>query len=103
MKKDKFPKQPNRQQVYSIYKDLEIPINDATDFYVSDIFKYLPHEITYEGLRGDLSVTPYDIAYWSIDGIWKHQLVYCAPINDGEDVYDAFIKMGKFLKENNLM
>jgi len=103
MKKDKFPNEPNRQQRYDIYKYLDIPIEEAINIHMSDIFKYLPHEITYDGLRGDLSITPYDIAYWSIDGIWQHKLVYCAPINDGEDVFDAFIKMGKFLKENNLM
>lgn len=70
---------------------------------VSDIFKYLPYSIVYNGHRGDLCVSTVDIAYFSIDGDWKHVLVHHEPIPIGGDVYDAFYNMVIWLKENNLM
>lgn len=72
-------------------------------YFISDIFKYLPHSIIYNGHRGDLCVSVVDIAYFSIDSDWKHILVHHEPIPIGGDVYDAFIAMIKWLKENNLM
>lgn len=69
----------------------------------SSIFKYLPHSIVYNGHRGDLCVTPVDIAYFSVSGEWKHVLVHYEPIPLDGDIYDAFYNMIVWLKENNLM
>ena len=68
-----------------------------------DIFKYLPSSITYDGHRGDLSVTVVDIAYFSIGGDWKHILVHHELIPIDGDIYNAFYNMIVWLKENNLM
>lgn len=70
---------------------------------IGDIFKYLPHSITYNGHRGDLCITPMDISYFSVGGGWEHILVHFEPIPLNGTIYDAFYKMAKWLKENNLM
>lgn len=70
---------------------------------MSDIFRCLPHSITYNGHRGDLSVSCVDIAYFSVNNEWKHVLVHHEPIPNKGDIYNAFCNMIKWLKENNLM
>ena len=72
-------------------------------FNLRDIFKYLPEQITYNGHRGDLAVTPMDISYFSIGGGWEHILVHFENIPVGGNIYDAFYKMLVWLKENNLL
>lgn len=70
---------------------------------VGDIFKYLPHSISYNGHRGDLSVSTVDIAYFSVGADWKHIIVHFEPIPIGGSIYDAFYNMVIWLKENNLL
>ncbi len=70
---------------------------------VGDIFNILPHEIIYNGHRGDLAITTQDISYFSIGGSWEHILVHFEPIPIGGDIFDAFINMLKWLKDNNLL
>ena len=74
-----------------------------SSYKIGDIFKYLPHSITYNEHRGDLSVSPVDIAYFSVGGDWKHILVHHEPIPLDGDIYNAFYNMVIWLKENNLM
>lgn len=73
------------------------------EYNVTDIFNILPHSITYNGHRGDLCVSVVDIAYFSIDGDWRHVLVHHEPIPIDGDIYDAFYNMIVWLKNNNLM
>ena len=70
---------------------------------MSDIFNLLPNSITYNGKRGDLCITPVDIAYFSVGGGWEHILVHFEAINYNEDIYDVFLNMINWLKENNLL
>lgn len=104
--KDKFPLSTISKNAYDNRADI---INELLNvkfkgvYQVGDIFTYLPSSITYNGHRGDLCVSVVDIAYFSIDSDWKHILVHHEPIPIGGDVYDAFIAMIKWLKENNLM
>ena len=70
---------------------------------VGDIFNILPMEITYNGKRGDLAITSQDISYFSVGGNWEHFLVHFEAIPVGGDIFDAFYKMIKWLKENKLM
>ena len=100
--KEKFPKFSNPEQSSIIYNALNLKGSNSS-FTVGDIFNILPASITFDGHRGDLSVTSVDIAYFSIDGDWKHVLVHHEPIPIGGDIYDAFFNMVVWLKENNLM
>ena len=107
---NKFPRFASKEQTIKILsiinnEDLSklsdrISINNIT---IGDIFNYLPHSITYNGHRGDLSISVVDIAYFSVGGGWEHVLVHFEDIPIGGDVFDAFIKMLEWLKENNLL
>ena len=105
--KEKFPSWSTMNQASKIYELLNPNSKDIDDvphaYTISDIFRYLPYSITYNGHRGDLCVSTVDIAYFSIDGEWKHVLVHHEPIPIGGDIFDAFIAMLRWLKENNLM
>lgn len=100
--KEKFPEVSTIEQGYVLCNDLQIkPLRGR--YSISDIFLALPHSITYNGHRGDLCISTVDIAYFSIDGDWNHVLVHYEPIPNGGDVFDAFIAMARWLKENNLI
>jgi len=103
--KEKFPLSTISENVYDNRTDIINELLNVNNkvYQVGDIFKYLPHSITYDSHRGDLCVSTVDIAYFSIDGDWKHVLVHHEPIPIGGDIYDAFISMIKWLKENKLM
>lgn len=101
--KEKFPYSSSIKQGQKITEILNLDLSIDHSFDISDIFKYLPHSITFNGHRGDLCVSTVDIAYFSIDSDWEHILVHHEPIPIGGDVYDAFIAMIKWLQENNLM
>lgn len=103
----KFPSWSSMNQAAKIYKILNPEANDIDDmpkaYTVSDIFNLLPESITYKNIRGDLSVTPFDITYFSLDSDWKMNLVYSQQIPINGDIYDAFYNIIVWLKENNLM
>ena len=103
--KNKFPLSTISKNVYDNRADIinELLNVENNVYQVGDIFTYLPHSITYNGHLGDIYVSAVDIAYFSIDGDWKHVLVHHEPIPLNGDVYDAFIAMIKWLKENDLM
>lgn len=106
--KDKFPGFCSIKQANKIYelltdKQREIGIGLPVAYNISDIFKYLPHQIIYNDHRGDLSISVCDIAYFSVGGGWEHVLVHFEDIPIGGDIFDAFIKMLEWLKENNLL
>lgn len=106
MIKEKFPDTCSLEQAKKIKKILGNPFREddnITWFNLTFLFQILPHEITYDGHRGDLAVTPQDIAYFSIGEGWKHILVHHEDIPVGGNIYDAFIDMLKWLKENNLL
>ena len=102
-----FPSWSMMHQASKIYWELNPNAKDIDDmphaYTLSDIFNLLPNSITYNGHRGDLSVSTVDIAYFSIDGDWKHVLVHHEPIPIDGDIYDAFYNMIVWLKNNNLM
>lgn len=105
--KNKFPGYSTMKQAYQIYRILNPAAND-TDiipqaYNISDIFNLLPNSIEFDGHRGDLCVSTVDIAYFSINGDWKHILVHHEPIPLDGDIYDAFYNMVVWLKENNLI
>ena len=102
-----FPSLSTMSQAVKIYKALN-PAAKNIDYMphgytMSDIFRYLPHEITYNNHRGDLCISTVDITYFSIGEGWKHVLVHHEPIPLDGDIYDAFINMIDWLKKNNLM
>ena len=105
--KEKFPSWSTMNQAVKIYELLNPNSKDIDDvphaYTISDIFRYLPHSITYNGHRGDLSVSTEDIAYFSIGGEWKHVLVHHESIPLGGDIFDTFINMITWLKKNNLI
>lgn len=112
--KDKFPEKidatNNPSLVIKIAKELG-HINAADpdfergmpSYKVSDIFKYLPHSIVYNGHRGDLAITTVDVSYFSVGSSWEHILVHYESIPLDGDVYDAFYNMILWLKKNNLL
>jgi hypothetical protein len=105
--RQKFHGYSTAEQANKIYRALNPNANDtdiiSQPYNMSDIFNLLPNSITYNGRRGDLCITPVDIAYFSVGGGWEHILVHFEPIDYNEDIYDAFYKMIKWLKENKLM
>lgn len=105
--KEKFPSWSTMNQAAKIYELLNPNSKDIDDvphaYTISDIFRYLPHSIEFEGHRGDLSISTVDIAYFSVGPDWKHVMVHFEPIPLGGDVYDAFIDMIAWLKKNNLL
>ena len=105
--KEKFPINCSLEQANKISKILyESPSKGGkwrNSFNIADIFNILPKEITYNGHRGDLSISICDITYFSVGGAWEHVLVHFEDIPIDGDVFDAFIKMLKWLKENNLL
>lgn len=106
---NKFPRFASREQsikIWNLIRGYDVNVSDSDEVIrvtVSDIFTYLPKDITYNEHRGDLAVTPVDIAYFSVGGSWEHILVHFEDIPIGGDVYDAFIKMLSWLKDNNLI
>lgn len=104
--KENFPNFCSIEQANKIYELLNGTPEEGSlinSYTVGDIFKYLPYSITYNGHRGDLSVSTEDIAYFSIGGEWKHVLVHHESIPLGGDIFDAFINMITWIKKNNLM
>lgn len=105
--KEKFPRFSSPEQSTLIWNALNPHVEDAgmlgSSFTMDDIFKTLPNSIEFDGHRGDLCVSTVDIAYFSIDGDWKHVLVHFEAIPIDGDVFDAFFNMIMWLKENNLM
>ena len=107
---NRFPRFSSKEQTLKILsiinnEDLSklndrISIDNIT---IGDIFNYLPKEITYNGHRGDLAITTQDISYFSVGGSWEHILVHFESIPVGGDIFDAFISMLKWLKDNNLL
>ena len=107
---NRFPRFSSKEQTLKILsiinnEDLSnlsnrISVDNIT---ISDIFNYLPKEITYNGHRGDLAMTTQDISYFSVGGSWEHILVHFEPIPVGGDIFDAFISMLEWLKDNNLL
>lgn len=103
---NKFPGFCSKEQSDKIYELLNNkPRVDTLGgvYSVGDIFKYLPKEITYNGHRGDLAITTQDISYFSVGGSWEHILVHFESIPVGGDIFDAFISMLEWLKDNNLL
>ena len=103
---NKFPGFCSKEQSDKIYELLNNkPRVDTLGgvYSVGDIFKYLPHEITYNEHRGDLAVTICDISYFAVNSDWKHVLVHFEPIPINGDIFDAFILMLGWLKRNNLL
>ena len=101
--KEKFPETCSFEQARKIKELLGFPTENNIVYRIYHIFKYLPHEITYNNRRGDLSVTTQDISYFSVGSAWEHFLVHFEPIPAGGDIFDAFISMLNWLKENKLM
>ena len=101
--KEKFPFVCSESQSATIVELLGPGFSSNHEYKMNDIFVHLPHSITYNGHRGDLCVSTVDIAYFSIDGEWKHVLVHHEPIPIGGDIFDAFIAMLRWLKDNDLM
>lgn len=101
---NKFPGFCSKEQSDKIYELLngKPSVNTLIGVYsIGDIFKYLPHEITYNGHRGDLAITTQDISYFSIGGSWEHIIVHFESIPVRGDIFDAFISMLEWLKDNN--
>ena len=104
--KNKFPRYCSLEQakkIDAVFYNNNEDGSLVSSYNVGDIFNCLPHSITYDGHRGDLCVTPVDIAYFSVNGDWKHILVHHEPIPLDGDIYDAFLNMAEWLKENNLI
>ena len=109
--KEKFPENCSLEQGNKIVSILNISYSGDEDFErhelpkfnVTDIFRYLPNSITFNDHRGDLCVSSVDIAYFSIGGDWKHILIHHEPIPLSGDIYDAFINMIIWLKENKII
>lgn len=107
--KNKFPKYASREQSIKIWNlirgyDIDVPNNaEVVPATVGDMFIYLPHEITFNGHRGDLAITSVDISYFSVGASWEHVLVHFESIPISGDIYDSFIKILEWLKENNLL
>ena len=111
--KEKFPEKIDAyhrvELACKIETELGVPEWDpdferhVPEYNVTDIFNILPHSIEYDGHRGDLCISTMDIAYFSIDGDWKHILVHHEPIPLDGDIYDAFYNMIVWLKKNKLM
>ena len=107
---NKFPRFSSKEQTLKILsiinnEDLSklsdrINVDNIT---IGDIFNYLPKEITYNGHRGDLAITTQDISYFSVGGSWEHILVHFESIPVGGDIFDAFISILEWLKDNNLL
>lgn len=107
---NKFPRFSSKEQTLKILsiinnEDLSklsdrINVDNIT---ICDIFNYLPKEITYNGHRGDLAITTQDISYFSVGGSWEHILVHFESIPVGGDIFDAFISILEWLKDNNLL
>jgi len=103
---NKFPGFCSKEQSDRIYEILNNKprVDTLIGVYsVGDIFKYLPHEITFNGHRGDLAVTVCDISYFAINSDWKHILIHFEPIPNNGDIFDTFILMLEWLKRNNLL
>lgn len=101
--KEKFPKTCSWEQATKIKELLGYDLCNNIVYGIDYIFSILPEEIKYDGHRGDLAITPQDIAYFSIGEGWKHILIHHEDIPIGGDIYDAFISMLSWLKENNLI
>lgn len=107
---NKFPRFSSKEQtikILSIINNEDLSkLNDrisVDNITIGDIFNYLPKEITYNGHRGDLAITTQDISYFSVGGSWEHILVHFESIPVGGDIFDAFISMLEWLKDNNLL
>lgn len=106
---NKFPKHASREQsikILNLIRGYEANIPDTfkvIPFEIGDIFSYLPHDITFNGHRGDLAITSVDISYFSVGSSWEHILIHFESIPIGGNIYDAFIKMLEWLDENNLL
>ena len=107
---NRFPRFSSKEQtlkILSIINNEDLSkLNDrisVDNITIGDIFNYLPKEITYNGHRGDLAITTQDISYFSVGGSWEHILVHFESIPVGGDIFDAFISMLKWLKDNNLL
>lgn len=72
-------------------------------FGIRDVFKFLPAEITVDGKRGDLFVSHINMAYFSFGGNWRCEYIISFGWEIEGTIYDAFIKMVEWLKENKLM
>ena len=101
--KEKFPDICSWEQATKIKELLGADTCNNIVFRIDYIFKVLPKEITYNGHRGDLAITTQDISYFSVGGSWEHILVHFESIPVGGDIFDAFISMLEWLKDNNLI
>lgn len=98
-----FPVYCTKEQSQKVNEILELDIENCPLFGLDYIFNTLPDEIVYNGKRGDLSITPQDISYFSVGNDWKINLVYAELIPANGNIFDAFIKILEWLKENNLI
>lgn len=99
----KFPVYCSKEQSQKVNEILELNIENSPLFGLDYIFNTLPDEIIYKGNRGDLSITPLDISYFSTGNDLKINLIYVEPIPADGNIFDAFIKTLEWLKENNLI
>ena len=97
---DMFPISPSLEQVNRLN---ELLGNSFYTYTVRDIFKFLPTEINFDGKRGDLFVSHINMAYFSFGGNWRCEYIISFGWETEGDVYDGFIKMIEWLKENKLI
>lgn len=68
-----------------------------TGFTVQEILNILPSEITYNGKRGDLTITHADISYISLNSDFKVNLIHVVHLIPNKNFFDGAIEMLEFL------
>lgn len=92
-----FKATPTSSQLNQINELLGI--NESL-FSISDIFRYLPEKIIYNGESGYLRISKIDIVYSSLETEMKGHVVLMFQYLTS-DIFDAFIRALKWIKDHN--
>ena len=95
-----------KQNVFPVCSSIEqtIHINELLGaqepyYTLNDVMRLLPHDITYNGTRGYLSVGAISLSYTSLSSDYKVNVLWSENLMPNKDVYDAFIKILTFLEK----
>lgn len=96
-----------KQNVFPVCSSVEqtVHINELLGaqepyYTLNDVMRLLPHDITYNGTRGYLSVGAISLSYTSLSSDYKVNVLWSENLMPNKDVYDGFIGMLNFIERN---
>ena len=97
IKRNIFPKYSSKEQTAHINELLGA---QEPYYTLNDVMRLLPHDITYNGTRGYLSVGAISLSYTSLNHEDKVNVVWSEILIPNKDIYDGFIEILIFLERN---